>query len=380
MSLCICLQNNDGLMIAADTALTINAGGRSYRSRQPYQKLVQIENFLLFMSGNAEAARMVLKGFLRMPVKDVNTFRSALVDGCNQFTREYPDIYNTLDSFTRDVGALLAELTPTGVLVHTMQPKDNFELHTHQATPANTIPHTVGINANEAQQLMEPWLKQVQKTKPMGQCVKEVFEALAGGNIGGTMTVAMMNKEGITFLPPQIINEKVSFPYFEDQFEPYGSIYTGSLIGCQISTGEAGIFPRAEMSNTDKTFSVWSTPDKGIEIRSWGENGAPNFRFVNGSDYATVSLPNSEAGLYMNGNRDLTLEFMNINLRGYDSIRVIDWSRVKNEQTGVSLLSELEDKAKVTEAAFNMTFDEATRNLKLWSKTGNLLAQVPIPK
>lgn len=374
MSLCICLQNNDGLMIAADTALTINAGGQSYRSRQPFQKLVQVEDFLVFMSGNAGVAKMVLEGLLRNSCKDVNTFRTALIDGCKQFAREYPGIYKTTDSTTRDVGALLAEMTPEGVLVHTMQPQDDFEVHTYQATSENTIPHTAGINANDAHQLMEPWLKQVCKTKPMGQCVKEVFEALAGGYIGGTMTVAMMNKDGITFLPPQIINEKVTFPYYEDQFEPYHSIYKGTLIGCQIATGEAGIYPRAEMRNTDKTFSVWSTPDKGIEISSWGKNGAPNFRFVNGSDYALVSLPNSETGLYMNGNRDLTFEFMNINLRGYDSINILDWGRVKNESTGMDLQNELND------ITANMTFDERTRNLKLWSKSGSLIAQVNIPK
>ncbi|MNL83222.1 hypothetical protein D3C87_2108050 [compost metagenome] len=68
------------------------------------------------------------------------------------------------------------------------------------------------------------------------------------------------------------------------------------------------------------------------------------------------------------------MEFTNrIYLRGYQGTYVPKWSELRSEETGISLESEL------NALAFNMTFDPTSRNLKLWSKGGTLLAQVNIP-
>ncbi|MNW19621.1 hypothetical protein D3C71_2196880 [compost metagenome] len=44
------------------------------------------------------------------------------------------------------------------------------------------------------------------------------------------------------------------------------------------------------------------------------------------------------------------------------------------------LQSELNSKANASESGYNLVFDNTSRNLKLFSRTGGLLAQVNIPK
>lgn len=116
-----------------------------------------------------------------------------------------------------------------------------------------------------------------------------------------------------------------------------GGVITGALIRTNIF----GVFPRAEMSDSDKTFAVWAEVDRGIEIRSYGSGSTSEIRYRNGSNYAFMSLPGSD-GLYMNGNNGLIMEFIgDIRLRGYNSTSVLSWANFVSESTGSSLQAEL---------------------------------------
>lgn len=62
----------------------------------------------------------------------------------------------------------------------------------------------------------------------------------------------------------------------------------------------------------------------------------------------------------------------------------VDFSSANVYGLKISSIQDLEttinSKASLNSAASNMTFDATSRNLKLWSATGALLAQVNIPK
>jgi hypothetical protein len=118
-----------------------------------------------------------------------------------------------------------------------------------------------------------------------------------------------------------------------------GGVITGAL----IRTAIFGVYPRAEMSDSDNTFSVWAAVDKGIEIRSYGDGGVSDFYFTNGSHYASMNLPGGSTGLYLQGSSSLTIEFTdNIRLRGYGGTSVLSWNSFMSESTGGSLQSELD--------------------------------------
>lgn len=146
----------------------------------------------------------------------------------------------------------------------------------------------------------------------------------------------------------------------------------GVITGAQIRTGESGVYPYAEMSNTNKTFTVAASPSSRVEMTSSGGPGATvGVNIVGGGSTSSLSYGNS--GVYLFGNSNITMEAMNIFLRGYNGAYVSRWSDFRSEETGVSLETEL------SALAINMTFDPSTRNLKLWSKGGYLLSQVNIP-
>lgn len=158
-------------------------------------------------------------------------------------------------------------------------------------------------------------------------------------------------------------------------------IVGGVITGASIRTGPPGAYPYAEMSNTDQMFSVRSSSSMGIDMKSVGTNGLSEMRFVNGGRYVSLGFPSATTGLYLSGaDSNFTAEFVNIYLRGYGGTYVPRWSELRNEETGSSIQSELSAlDSSMDSLAINMTFDETTRNLKLWSRGGYLLAQVNIP-
>jgi hypothetical protein len=154
-----------------------------------------------------------------------------------------------------------------------------------------------------------------------------------------------------------------------------GGVITGAL----IRTAIFGVFPRAEMSDSNNTFTVAASATNRVEMTSTGYPVAGvGFAFTNGSQVSRIAGNN---GLYFYGDPSITMEAMNIYLRGYNGAYVSRWSDFRSEETGVSMQSELDSLVSlITSAAINMTFDSTTRNLKLWSMSGSLLAQVNIPK
>ncbi|WP_375104654.1 phage tail protein [Paenibacillus sp. RS8] len=120
-----------------------------------------------------------------------------------------------------------------------------------------------------------------------------------------------------------------------------GGVITGAL----IRTGLFGVYPRAEMSDSDKTFSVWASVTNGIQMQSSGyPNSIATLRFTNDNEYANASLPGGEAGFYLHGSGNLTMEFLgDIKLRGYNSTSVLSWANLRSELDGRSLQAELDE-------------------------------------
>lgn len=150
-----------------------------------------------------------------------------------------------------------------------------------------------------------------------------------------------------------------------------GLIESVEIYGSYIATSKDS-YPRSEMSNTSNMFAARASSSNAVEMRSNGSNSVADVRFVNGGNLATISHPSASTGLLMDG-QTLRMEFSNIYLNGYSRIEVPSWYNVRSGDENQTLDDALNN------LAYNMTFDSTTRNLKLWSRGGNLLAQVNIP-
>lgn len=151
-----------------------------------------------------------------------------------------------------------------------------------------------------------------------------------------------------------------------------GQINGTTITGGQIQTSASGTYPRAEMSSSDQMFSVWSSSGKGIRMGAF-RSGGSFFDFVDGGPSASMSY-SASSGLQILGSPggDIEISARDIDLRASRYINVYDWSDIINNW-GESLQD------AINEMGFNLTFDNSTRNLKLWNRNGILLAQVNIP-
>lgn len=153
-----------------------------------------------------------------------------------------------------------------------------------------------------------------------------------------------------------------------------GLIEAVQIFGSYIATSTE--FPRAEMSNTEETFAVWASQNKGIKMVS-ARNGDPFLDFVDSGSTGSIYY-GASSGLDILNSGDVQIDAGDIYLKASRNIYVYDWSDFKNYY-GDTLQNALDNKLSNSNGAVNMTFDPATRNLKLWSGTGGLLAQVNIP-
>lgn len=322
MSMCICIQNEDELIIAADTAVTKKVGQEIFRLRQPYQKLRHIGHFLVFGAGSADVMEDVFTRFSNETTKTADTLRSIVVDCCERFKRQHRETYDSLPEDGRDVAVLAAEMVQGKSVVYVIDPRNGFKVNTTRVGPASSTPHTGGYFASEAATYFGPLLH---ARMPADEIIVKTFDHFSGAEVGGNITMALMNSQGIHFGQPIPIKESVRLRYYSD-------FVGGQLIGAQIMTNPEGVFPRAGMSNTERMFRVESSDDSMIEMRSVGSvGGRPSLEFKSGEVVTSFrQTPDINTGLYVSGNA-LHAELGRITLRGYDGVHFLGWSNIKSE-------------------------------------------------
>ncbi len=166
---------------------------------------------------------------------------------------------------------------------------------------------------------------------------------------------------------------------FEGNIYASGEIIGGIITGARFRTGSSGVYPRVEIDPTSVAFGVYSDANSGILIPAY-DGGVSKIRFLaNGSESTIFNSPTS--GFIFQALGSATISGTDVNLNptsGY--VRISSWNQLFNNSTLSTLQDILDQKISNTTAASNMTFDPTSRNLKLWSATGILLAQVNIPK
>lgn len=155
-----------------------------------------------------------------------------------------------------------------------------------------------------------------------------------------------------------------------------GTITASTIIGSEIITSTSN-YPRAEMSSSNRMFSVWASSGRGIQMGAFGGAGGSYLDFIDGGSSASIYYGGS-SGLYVISPNDIEISARDIYLRASRYVNLYSWSDLRS--SGETLQNALDEKAEVSQAGYNLTFDSSTRNLKMYSRNGLLLAQVNIPK
>lgn len=159
-----------------------------------------------------------------------------------------------------------------------------------------------------------------------------------------------------------------------------GTITGSKIFGSYIATRE-NAYPRAEMSDTNDMFGVYRSPSEYISMEAFNvANASPQLGLVSGSKGLYLNQIGGRSQMYTVASDldvtvagDLTFTLFN----SFDSIRM-NFVQLLDERTDLTLYQQLLGKANDDEAGYNLAFDNVTRNLKMFAKNGDLLAQVTI--
>jgi len=154
-----------------------------------------------------------------------------------------------------------------------------------------------------------------------------------------------------------------------------------TMTGAMIKSKDGG-YPRVEMNPEQNMFAAYSAENNYLTIQALsGQNQSPQMTIKSPSGTLTAFISGLAAYLavtgtdfYLSTDRNIVLSPGSIQ---YNVI--VPFDQVKDPNTNKFLYQELAGKASVSEAGYNLVFDNTTRNLKMYNKSGGLLAQVNIP-
>ncbi|OKP88380.1 hypothetical protein A3844_08405 [Paenibacillus helianthi] len=158
---------------------------------------------------------------------------------------------------------------------------------------------------------------------------------------------------------------------FEGDIYASGKIHGGTITGARFLTDEPGLYPRVELDPYSIAFGVYSSANSGIQIPAYN-NGVSKILFLAiGNESTIYNSPGVGLSIIANGNASLSGD--NVSLYAHSGfIRFPSWSVIRNEASSYTLQGELDALwAAINGLAINLTFDQTTRNLKLWSRGGH---------
>ncbi|WP_337101994.1 hypothetical protein [Paenibacillus sp. YIM B09110] len=126
-----------------------------------------------------------------------------------------------------------------------------------------------------------------------------------------------------------------------------GLIEAVNIIGSYIATSN-GTYPRCEMSSTGNLFSAYSSEDTYIHIDPYFYlTNKPAIVFNDGD--LSVGTISADDKLNLNGLFGLNLTAgagpITLSTNGVQGVRFVDWSDIRNMDTGSDLQTDLNDKA-----------------------------------
>lgn len=441
MSLCTSLFMDGKIHVWADSRVSTEVNGKNYLVTDDYKKIRQVGNKVIFISGDADLAERVFMRI--KPDSSIEVIRNRARSHYNEFVRinGSKPAYQTEHGI--GLGIYVFTIETTVPVFYQMHHKNDFEIDRQEpedkqiftvAARSDEALEYIGeltsrggaIDIDEVVMTtyehlanefiggrLYSFLVTAQGIYSVAKEIKEKrsypkwrgrqfpYRADHKGNVlANKLTANSAQIKSSNFTDGAIVGSSINVGNGQFTVDTAGNMYAGNgrfrgnieasvitgtqvrgstVTGSLIQTAEAGIYPRAEMSNTSNMFSVQSSPTRGIRMRSTGfptSNSDINF-YSDGAE-AQITLPDAFTGLYFSAPK-ITMETSEIMLRGYNGVVVPSWGKLRNEDTGTNLAIELQNKANAHEAGYNLTFDSQSRNLKMWSKGGQLLAQVPIP-
>ncbi|MEK4346730.1 hypothetical protein [Paenibacillus sp. FSL P4-0184] len=265
------VQTNDNIFIGSDSATSAMLDGQLYRIDEKATKLYQINNMVLFCSGNLDYCYNLVEEFLKQEVKNANVIKNLLKAS---YDGEKIDI-------------LLCEFKEGKTFVYQISPYNNFEIVCFTDIPVGAVNVlTAGMKTLESHSLA---YENLLKRMTISKLYKSVFGSISYEGIGGTLSVYRLDENKVSEYLTHEIEEKtdlkiLTIEVISNQFKTqmivgeriYGKVFIGvnlaledeeGVLKFQGSKGE--IFDRngrlvmklGLVHEEPDTFGLWSFND-----------------------------------------------------------------------------------------------------------------------
>lgn len=361
MSLCIFMQQYGQIILGADTAIThTTTEGEKCRDSIGMEKIFQVGKYLLFACGSVTVVNDVVDQFRSEKNPTVSSLQRIIRKRCRG------------DS---TISVVLFEMDNNGrTISYSLNSETDFKLERRNGVSNFTHLVSGGLQSDRALELAIASNKVgIHDPKIL---IKRVFESIAGTDVGGELTLYLMDVNGIELLSKNKIKEMVKYPIV-DLSSCHGSLTGGTITGALLRTSIGGA--RVELdengwrtfdNNDTQRISINANDLYGMSAIQWAGTSGSNVGTINGAN-SLFSIMSPTDILIASTGGDITIQG-GVNFTG---------GSVTGLTTGsiAGLGATLNAKADADEAGYNLTFDSGTRNLKMYTRGGSLLAQVNIP-
>lgn len=346
-------------------------------------KLFQVGRYLLFTCGDVAAATDVVESFRKSKIQTVPELQRIIRQRYRKIIRdEMARVKAAEAEGTTLLNVVCFEIDARGrTVTHLFNPHNGFKDDRRIGANGHTHLITGGFQSDKALELaIAANNAGVTDAKAL---ISRVFDSLAGTDIGGELTLYVMDARGIELVSREKINETISYPIIEFPTS-CGALTGGIITGALLRTAANGA--RYEVDSQGwRTYDAYGRQRISISANDSygmsailfnGTNGGSGY--VNGGD-TLFSIVTTNDMLIAALGGSLTIQG-NVNFsRG--SVTGIGIDSVSGLQSQLNTISgALANSPTKSQTATNMAFDPTTRNLKLFSVTGQTLATVNIPK
>lgn len=390
MSLCVFLQYEDHIIVGADTAVTHTQHGAQYRGSIGVDKLVRVDDYLIFISGRVSLAFGIIEAFRQEKEKSISNLQRIIKRRYRQEVKEDPKRVKDEERGGGSIlGVICFEVDKLGrTITHSFSYENGYNNVRRRGQKGSMHLVTGGFRDKEASRLAQAsYFAGLEEPRTL---IKNTIESLSGESIGGELTLYMVDASGIIPISRAKINEVIKYPTLDAN--PLTShLQGGTITGALLRTSASGARFEADLSGW-RTFDT--TNRERISIATNNAYGMNAIQFSKSSGERSGTINGSNIGLTIESNGTLFLGALgggDVQVQGSTQFHNhvtfgggasgITVSSVDGLQPQLSAInSKLEDTPSLSQTATNMSFDPSTRNLKLYSATGATLATVNIPK
>ncbi|MBE1446085.1 hypothetical protein [Paenibacillus sp. OAS669] len=231
MSNATIIQTKDDIFIGSDSATSVFLDGQLYRLDTKAVKLHQIDDKVIFCSGDLNYCYSIMEQFQKIEVRDIEQLRAIINHSYNKQVIEI----------------VVCEHNGEQTIIHQLSSYNDFVPVIHSNIPVDGIyVLTAGMKTMESHEVAWSNLFSGCTVK---ETYKTVFDSIAYEGIGGTLSVFRINKAGIdSYFTYQIVEPKLKMltlnvltDYYQKHLivgeRVYGKLFTGTNLALEDEHG-----------------------------------------------------------------------------------------------------------------------------------------------